>query len=109
MKISQSVKDRGIIPLILSRIEEAGLKPTDVRKIADYIRMIDEESELYQYVKEIDADVNRFWHEFEDYAEIFDFANLDSSIGAKVVRSSNRQASVKKTEIEILFGNIVVE
>ena len=109
LKISQSVKDKGIVPLILSRIEEAGLKPTDVRRIADYIRMIDEESELYQYVKEIDADVNRFWHEFEDYAEIFDFANLDSSIGAKVVRSSNRQASVEKTEIEILFGNIVVE
>ena len=109
LKISQSVKDKGIVPLILSRIEEAGLKPKDVRKIADYIRMIDEESELYQYVKEIDADVNRFWHEFEDYAEIFDFANLDSSIGAKVVRSSNRQASVEKTEIEILFGNIVVE
>ena len=109
VKISQSVKDKGIVSLILSRIEEAGLKPTDVRKIADYIRMIDEESELYQYVKEIDADVNRFWHEFEDYAEIFDFANLDSSIGSKVVRSSNRQASVDKTEIEILFGNIVVE
>ena len=109
VKISQSVKDKGIVSLILSRIEEAGLKPTDVRKIAYYIRMIDEESELYQYVKEIDADVNRFWHEFEDYAEIFDFANLDSSIGSKVVRSSNRQASVDKTEIEILFGNIVVE
>ena len=71
--------------------------------------MIDEENELYQYVKEIDADVNRFWHEFEDYAEIFDFANINSSIGSKVVRASNRQASVEKTEIEILFGNIVVE
>ncbi|WP_455445007.1 helicase-related protein [Streptococcus salivarius] len=109
LKISQSVRDAGSIPLIKSRLQATGLVPKDVKAIADFIRMIDEDSELYQYVKEIDADVDRFWHEFKDYAEVFDFSNLNSSIGVKVKRASNRQASIEKTEIEVLFGNIVVE
>ena len=109
LKISQSVRDAGSKPLIKSRLKATGLVPKDVKAIADFIRMIDEDSELYQYVKEIDADVDRFWHEFKDYAEVFDFSNLNSSIGVKVKRASNRQASIEKTEIEVLFGNIVVE
>ncbi len=109
LKISRSVRNQGSLALIKNRLQEVGLNPKDVKKIADFIRMIDEDSELFQYVKEIEADIDRFWHDFKDYAEVFDFTNLDQSIGAKVRRASNRKADEDKTDIEVLFGNIVIE
>ncbi|MCW0996779.1 helicase-related protein [Streptococcus anginosus] len=107
LEIGNSVKDIKNRSLIMSKLQEAGLVPKDVSKIANVIRMVDEESELFQYVKEIAANVDRFWLDFTDYAELFDFSRLENSVGAKVKRASNRKANIEKTEIEVIIGNIV--
>ena len=51
LEIANSVKDLKNRNLIMSKLQEAGLVPKDVSKIANVIRMVDEESELFQYVK----------------------------------------------------------
>ncbi|MDT2895917.1 hypothetical protein [Lactococcus lactis] len=75
--------------------------------MAKNIALVDSESELYEIVKEIAADVGMFWQHFKEYAQLFDVNEIEVSRGASVKKVDNRKANSDKSDFEILLANIV--
>ena len=105
--IQESVKNPANREMIMSKVTEAGVKPNMIGTLAKNIALVDSESELYEIVKEIAADVGMFWQHFKEYAQLFDVNEIEVSRGASVKKVDNRKANFDKSDFEILLANIV--
>ena len=105
--IQASVKNPANREMIMSKVTEAGVKPNLIATLAKNIALVDSESELYEIVKEIAADVGMFWQHFKEYAQLFDVNEIEVSRGASVKKVDNRKANFDKSDFEILLANIV--
>ncbi|UUE17209.1 phospholipase D-like domain-containing protein [Leuconostoc mesenteroides] len=105
--IQESVKNPANREMIMSKVTEAGVKPNMIANLAKNIALVDSESELYEIVKEIAADVGMFWQHFKEYAQLFDVNEIEVSRGASVKKVDNRKANFDKSDFEILLANIV--
>lgn len=95
---------------ITNRMKECGLKPSDVKGIVSYIQTITKDNVAeYQLVKEIAADVNRFWDKFDQYATIFapDRIELMNDLGDQRQEVDIRKADLQRSTYDILLGNLV--
>lgn len=106
--IKASVKNKQNIEMIKSKVNSAGMDLKMIGTLAKNIELINKESELYDIVKEIAADVNQFWLNFEEYAELFDIINIETSKGVASKKVDKRKANAEKTKYEILLANLVI-
>lgn len=99
-------------PVVVSNtLREANMEPKDLVNICNYIETIDKDDELYELVREIAANADRFWLNFKEYAEYFspDVIADAKRVGNEITHLDMRQADLKKSEIKILAGNIVIK
>lgn len=108
-KIKESTIDPLNSKMIESKLKTAGFEKKEIGKIFNAIKVVTPESELYQIVVEIDADVNQFWLNFDSYAEIFREEHAIIERAKDVVSIDRRLASSQNSMIEVLLSNIVID
>ena len=65
----------------------------------------------YAIVKEIAANVDRFWEHFDSYSELFSPDRLEvmNDLGEQRKQVDSRAADYEKSSFDILLGNIIAE
>lgn len=106
--IKSSVRNKANVDMIRSKLNSAGMNSKMLGTLAKNIEMIDKENELYEIVQEIAADVNQFWLHFQEYAELFDVLNLETSKGSMTKNIDIRKANAEKTTYEVLLANLII-
>lgn len=97
---------------VANRMQECGLKPSDLKGIVSYIQTITKEDITeYAIVKEIAANVDRFWEHFDSYSELFSPDRLEvmNDLGEQRKQVDSRAADYEKSSFDILFGNLIAE
>lgn len=107
--IIDSVRNTKNRQMIISKISEVGMKPKDISILAKNIETIGkDDGELYEAVKDIVNDINRFWLRFSDYAQLFDIDNIETSIGTKIKEVNQKPADENESEVQLLVANLIV-
>jgi hypothetical protein len=108
--IIDSVRNPQNRQMILSKVSEVGMNPKDVSILAKNIETIGkDDGELYEAIKDIANDVNRFWLRFSDYAELFDMDNIETSVGTKIKDVNRKLANPTESEVELLIANLILK
>lgn len=94
--------------MIISKMQEVGFEPKQLANLVKGIELVDKESPLFDTVKDISNDINKFWNNFEEYIDIFRLYHEELSAGGQKSTVDLRKANSFKTTYQLLVANIVV-
>lgn len=96
---------------VAEKLKSVGIDPMELGHIAQYIRTIDKDDDLFPIVKEIASNPEVFWLNLDDYVKFFNPEIISEAehIGKNIKKNDTRQADVDKTQYKIIVGNLVIK
>lgn len=95
--------------MIISKMQNADFEPKQLAKLVKGIELIDKDSPLFDTVRDISNDINKFWNNFEEYINIFRLYREELSAGRQKSTVNLRKANSETTSYQLLLANIVVD
>lgn len=95
--------------MIMSKMQEAEFEPKQLAKLVKGIELLDKESPLFDTVRDISNDINKFWNNFEEYIDIFRLYGEELSAGGQKSTVDLRKANSERTIYQLLLANIVID